>query len=102
MNFPLEKILTISAQEYAGPNNAVRDLYELAGVHCEGISPLSYIDDFAKNIPAGTEVVVGYRILGVGKGDYPRTFQSGTALIPKRDATKLKEKFYCPPMPLPE
>ncbi len=79
--FPLEKILTMSAGDYCGLNNG-RKLsdYTARGVHLSGNYGHNAERCFKEKIPTGTEVVVDY-IAAVGD---KWVAMSGTALIPKQ------------------
>ncbi|MBS3088156.1 hypothetical protein J4402_00075 [Candidatus Pacearchaeota archaeon] len=78
MSFPLEKILPISTQDYAGPNVNAKLIYNMVGVHG------SSLDNLAEKVPERTEVVTDLRF-SVSATTYNRTanFYSGTALIPR-------------------
>ena len=98
-DFPLEKILTISAFEYAGYQDddlRISDKFEMQGVHYtnfydhDQLRQNTPIKEFAETIPRGTEVVVGYRLTIVqtpSNTNYP-VIQSGVALIPKTKSDK--------------
>ena len=95
--FPLEKILSISAQEYVGPDRAVRDNYNCINVECilkvteEGTSlynkgNLNPRMQLAKHVPKDAEIVVGYHLQPVYTErslTMVTAFMYGTALIPK-------------------
>lgn len=70
IEFPAEKILTISAADYCGSVGRKLSDYKMVGV--QG----SYFSHFQEAIPAGTEVIVGFI--------EARGF-SGTALVPLDD-----------------
>ena len=74
INFPIEKILTISADEYC--RNVGKELkdYRLIGIQGR---------DIQKVIPSGTEVVVGYDFDYAGPSSVTRQHESGTALVQK-------------------
>lgn len=62
MTFPLEKILTISAREYAEINRKALSDYDAIGVQSIGNPYCGSIHEhFAKSVPANAEIVVGYR-----------------------------------------
>lgn len=83
-DFPLEKILTVSARDYVESRPNYMYDYEFVGVHSnsrEGII------DFAQQVPNNAEVVVDYRAFITGITGFESGFSlyimSGTALIPK-------------------
>ena len=92
--FPLERILTVGAQEWIdssdSPRGATLADYEMVGVHFEGFfAPLlltnstTLKDEFAIKVPERTEIVVKYIPGGITR-DIDGTFYgtaSGTALI---------------------
>ena len=93
--FPTRKILTISAQEYAGSVGNIKNNYDVVGVH--GTS----LQDLANNVPRNdAEVVTDLRFstsvsnaVHTSSGVVEKVvndFYSGTALIPK---TEKKEKL---------
>lgn len=94
--FPLEKILTMSAQDYVGPGVRVTDKYEVRGVHwarcynTDGEGSDFYIQKFAERVPPQTEVVVNRQITISSRGtSYDDVVEiSGTALIPKQNYTQ--------------
>jgi len=84
-----DKILSMSAQEYVGPSKAVKDLYDVIGIHCEN----GNLKKFMEVVPKGTESVVNYRreITTQEVSFEPSTntyfrynHQYGVALIPKK------------------
>lgn len=76
--FPLEKILTISARDYCEMFEKELKQYEPRGVHVSE-RYLFGLEEFKKNIPEGTEVVVNFQFSEDPDGAYV----CGTALIPK-------------------
>jgi len=84
MAFPLENILTMSAQDYVGPGKSVREEYHVQGVLWKGQSS-KLLDGFAHVVPEKTEVVVDVRVAfsGTNYSDNVIGCISGTALIPK-------------------
>lgn len=79
--FPLEKILTVSAGDYAATKNGL-DNYELKGIHATFSLHPNYLSWFAEHIPQNAEVVTDLRVT------YTPTlhhglFVSATVLIPK-------------------
>jgi len=77
MAIDIEKILTISASEYVEMSGrSLRD-YEASGVHTSSINDIE--KNFARLVPDGVEVVVGYR-MSLSEG-YAAAY--GTALIRK-------------------
>lgn len=92
--FPLEKILTISASEYSQMSGKNLSEYIPVGVHADSINYwVDPTDYFASFVPKEAEIVVNYQInrsLGEykesGPGTNARGIQftaHGTALIPK-------------------
>ncbi|MBI4095486.1 MAG: hypothetical protein HY438_01345 [DPANN group archaeon] len=92
--FPLEKILTISAGDFAQTgSSAFLNHYVPKGVHLDKLYIFGEIDlnseaatiksDFVAKIPKGTEVIVDYRITMVPVGSDVFISQSGTALVIK-------------------
>ena len=85
--FPLEKILTIDAINWAKINKKDLNGYEARGVHYHHNGPhdgpfIAGVGDFAKQVPREADVVVGYEF---SISDEGYQFQaSGTALIPKK------------------
>jgi len=92
MAIELEKILSVTAQEYVGPNVDVREKYELKGIHfseltcdIEGIK--SAVQNFAKQVPDNAEAVVGYQNNTSAAGRLDKQYYvqiTGTALVPKK------------------
>jgi len=89
MAISLEKILTISADEWFKITNREVSNYKVKGVHiviseheADGVH-----SRFAFQVPNDAEVVVSYRsdivLAGTGSYLYYRAIASGTALIPK-------------------
>ena len=88
-NFPLEKILNVSATEYcASVGKELKD-YELRGVHLESGKSDFFTKIFAEIVPRGAEVVVNYAMSVSTSQSLFRGYTSfqgtGTALIPKRE-----------------
>lgn len=88
MTISIDKILSISAQEYIGPGEALRKVYDLKGIHCEGAD----LEDFAKKVPNKAEVVVAYKKGDSGKFLHGSPghwigYQCGVALIPKSNTS---------------
>ena len=90
--FPLEKILTCSADAYIthSPNSHTGTEYDFVGVHVDvnTISVDAVIEAFVEKVPQNAEVVVDYRFfVGASPGASPgHSIQkaSGTALIPRK------------------
>lgn len=89
MAFPLEKILSMSAQDYVGSDVQIRDRYRPVGVHFSETTgqPKESLDKFSKLVPESAEVVVDYQnntsAGGGGGGSVVFYVQmSGVALIP--------------------
>ncbi|MFA5953281.1 MAG: hypothetical protein WC812_01685 [Candidatus Pacearchaeota archaeon] len=98
-NFPLERILNVSATEYC--LNAGKELkdYDLIGVHVDDDLPCGarLISRFQERVPSNAEVVVSfsYAIAGGASGTsgvlglsqthraFLNQYASGTALIPR-------------------
>lgn len=78
IQFPLEKILTVSAAEYiATQEDRTPEDYYMLGVNFRLNNPRGNVNDlFSSHVPSSAEVVVDYR---VNSG-----YASGTALIPKQ------------------
>ncbi|HLC78584.1 MAG TPA: hypothetical protein VJH92_05660 [Candidatus Nanoarchaeia archaeon] len=109
MAIGVNKILTISAQDYVGPGVNVRDKYRLVGVHDTAVirgvrrGGLDYYMDFSELgehlkyftniVPKGTEVVVGLErhFSIIEDGNLVGVLVSGTALIPKKPNTDKKK-----------
>ena len=86
-NFPLDKILTVSLDDYCMAKNEYSCSYDLKGVHYErnlGEGGVSMITNFAKNVPANAEIVVDFKYSVAELAE----FASGTALIPKKKEKK--------------
>jgi hypothetical protein len=92
MAIELEKILSVTAQEYVGANVNVREQYELKGIH---FSELTYkparitmaVQNFAEKVPDNTEAVVGYQNNTSATGRVEKQYYiqiTGTALVPKK------------------
>ena len=118
MAFPLERILTISAEAYCKIKNKRLEDYNAVPVHAQQDSILKVrktveygkgirsifpkvsskvirrgdIRDFAELVPSEAEVVVDYRQSiggGIGSITFTHTYSgSGTALIPKSNNSK--------------
>lgn len=70
--FPVEKILTASAEEYCKSTGKILSDFKLVGVHGDSI------EDFFANLPRNTEVIVSYNAAAVNRDEF-----FGTALVPK-------------------
>ncbi len=89
MTFPLEKILTINAEDYCKSIGKTMVDYRAIGIH--GTARLLLfsqgsegIDDFMEKIPDRTEVIVNYTIaFTMSDGGGSIQYAYGTALIPK-------------------
>ena len=81
MTFPLNKILTISAETYVKSREDSLSLYSFRGVNYTTEYKQIAYEDFAKKVPPGTEVVTDLII----SSDNNWVHLSGTAL-------KLKKK----------
>jgi hypothetical protein len=78
--FPLEKILTISAEEYCESNdNTFLHIYNMIGVHAYGNS-LEHVQEIISTQVPKAEVIVAYKAFPDING---AILASGTALIPK-------------------
>ncbi len=108
MEFPLEKILSASARDYAESKGKSLKNYELKGIHY--IGKPRYADTgegaiflrpdkeilaaFSGAVPENTEVVTDFRIslrtstYGVGVSDIEVGYAYGTALIPISSKTE--------------
>lgn len=87
--FPLERILTMSASDYAKSENNDLSTYKAVGVHntvclCQ-VRDYNAINYFANNVPLDAEIVVDYRenisYFGPSNGASVFVSSSGTALI---------------------
>ncbi|HUW43812.1 MAG TPA: hypothetical protein VMV95_02545 [Bacillota bacterium] len=76
MTFPLEKILTISAADWFLIKEKNPEDYVAKGIHSDGYP---WNEDFQKEIPENTEIIVNFEICQGNLGA-----SSGTALIPKK------------------
>ncbi|MBW3004430.1 hypothetical protein KY310_01190 [Candidatus Woesearchaeota archaeon] len=95
--FPLEKILNVTATEYCLSVGKKLSDYELRGVHFGSghnyeNAAAAYVFDFAENIPKNAEVVVNYQ-MSISKAGTSMTTESeviatGVALIPKKEPKK--------------
>lgn len=87
----IEQILTISATEYCRSENTSITDYDFMGIHVEKSTYYSNPRPekvLAKNVPKGTEAVVGYHFFMNPQAD--KLYVGGTALIPKKKKGKLK------------
>ena len=90
MTIALDKILTMSAQDYVGSGLKVKDGYNMVGVHflveaSGGGEILSkIINKFASQVPDNAEAVVNYQTITSANKYRFYVQMSGTALIPKR------------------
>lgn len=83
--FPLEKILTISAREYCEMHGKKLRDFKAVGVHYRGYAPEHMEAESINDIvPRGTEVVVNYSASISRQGCNFAYFEHGTALIPKK------------------
>lgn len=94
--FALEKILTMSAGDYARHKDCCLDEYDIIGVHIlfsggEGVGK-HRISVFAKNIPENTEVVTDYHEFHSSDGNYRYNSAHGVALIPRPKDSLLERK----------
>ena len=87
MGFPLEKILTISATEYASVRGFNLTWYSDArGVQIDGVDEDHNILAFVSKhicVPDNTEVIVGYHTVFVREKGKTYFHAEGTALISK-------------------
>jgi len=81
MAINIDKILTISAEEYAMNKKTALSNYNLIGVHSKGS-----VEDFAEVVQNNAEVVVNYKA----------TCCSGTALVPKKTSVYLWDVSFYP------
>ena len=92
MAIKLEKILSVTAQEYVGPNVNVREQYELKGIHfseltCNPNKIKGAVQNFAEQVPDNTEAVVSYQNNTSAAGRVNKLYYiqiTGTALVPKK------------------
>ena len=92
--FPLEKILTVSATDFANSKGLDLSSYHMVGIH----SVEERIIRFAKLVPKNAEIVVGYAkeiaATSTGTGTAAKTHfkynQVGTALILKDETDRKK------------
>ena len=91
-HFPLEKILTMSAQDYIG--KGLKNNYEVKGVNLvKGFSMENMeksLNDFARKVPMEAEVVTDYKQTVSATSTYSGSHiiyiaMCGTALIPKKE-----------------
>ena len=82
MAINIEKILTISARDWAEINGVRLRDYEAQGVH-ENSFIIDILKKFSEKVPAEAEVVIDYRVSSAGDSTYTRAYACGTALIPK-------------------
>ena len=90
MTISLEKILTISAEEWSKIESSALFDYKAEGVHYHGAASDEDVDvhaGFASVVPDNAEVVVSYRfniaLAGTGGRLNCNLSAGGTALIPK-------------------
>ena len=98
-SFSMDRILTVSAQEYCDNQGKEISDYNLVGVHStwnrvlyglvEGAGS-KFLDEV---VPTNTEVIVGYDFGITSRNNNLYFFESGTALIPKEitEKTSLEE-----------
>jgi hypothetical protein len=101
MTTSLDKILTVSAEEYCRSEHKDLGDFILKGVHVKVEKDrMDYIlEYFSERLPSRTEVVAGYSVsmsLGDWGGDYARhhmfvCYASGTALIPRTNKEKARD-----------
>ncbi|MBT3404950.1 hypothetical protein HN832_01030 [archaeon] len=97
-NFPLAKILNVTATEYLASVGKELSDYELRGVHLETgelykkDDPDSFVEAFAEVVPRNTEVVVNYQMnvgtsqsssFWFGRHQFVSYNGIGIALVPK-------------------
>jgi hypothetical protein len=80
-NFPVERVLTVSARDYVESEGKRLEDYDMVGA--SGGSA-TYWNECVWNVPKGTEVVVDCK----PKNDY---VEIGTALIPRHKSNGIKE-----------
>jgi len=85
MSIESNKILTISAMDYALSVGKQLRHYSMEGVHGKALPRTNALEEFAKLVPSEAEVVVNYdvSIAHTGILDDVRAYARGTALIPK-------------------
>ena len=96
MAIELDKILTVSVDEYVRSMHKDISEYELVGVHAsvERLYADGFkdgIDSFRKEVPTGAEVVASLKYGGLIGSNYNSDLLamiSGTALIPKKEMYK--------------
>jgi hypothetical protein len=80
MNFPLEKILTVSAEEWSQSSQKLLIRFDMVGVTYSGDNTNKPKTKLAEKVPDEAEVVVNYAVNRIGPNNYEA---NGTALIPK-------------------
>ncbi|MBI5064656.1 hypothetical protein HZA97_00330 [Candidatus Woesearchaeota archaeon] len=75
-NFPREKIFTVSARDYCDSIGKKLSDYKMVGVMGNNLS---------QYIPEGTEAIVDYDFDISGTQNMTWNYESGTALIPKKN-----------------
>jgi len=88
MTIELERILTISAEEYCKIYGKKLTDYTVRGIHITSCEGEGDIKKFAKMVPDEAEVIVNFH--QAYGGTYPRWngyYASGTALIPKNKSS---------------
>ncbi len=92
--FSLDKVLTMSARDYANSQRVNLNAYKPVGVHKVCEDSAQGFEGFLREVPSGAEAVVDFRTtivsghiapnLSTEGGDYFQTLYSGTALVRKR------------------
>jgi hypothetical protein len=98
MTIPLDKILTVSAEEYCKSEHVDLGDYRLEGVHVTvNMEEREYLlRYFSREVPAEAVVVTGYTpciSFGNGPFDSPEFigYASGTALIPRDNSNQIRD-----------
>ena len=92
--FPLEKILTVSLNDYINYSGLLKSAYDLIGIHSEddgtayplreGISYPLMLAQFGTKVPSNAIVVVDFMYgFGERKDNEHYVCASGTAIVPK-------------------
>jgi len=87
-NFPLEKILNVTAREYCASVGKKLSDYDLVGVHARASTKEDLVEVFQNLVPNHAEIVVKYKPhYAVAATFFEKALvqqAEGTALIPKK------------------
>ena len=87
--FPLDRMLTVSAEEYSKNRGKNLNEYKMVGVSAQGADCDLGDLIFAAKVPKDAEVVVGYTFQNGRNCEYSA---AGTALVPKNKGLEEKVK----------